>query len=493
MPEVFVSYAHADNQVMVGRARGWVTTFADRLQKMVAQKPGGSGIKVWMDHRLEPQKAVDAALTERVGRAVCFLALMSPRYLESSWCREEMAGFVARHGGVAADRVFLVEMLPTERGTWHAGIQSITAMPFWSQAFEEPAPMTLGWPVPLETDSNYWHKLNELAHFLASQLKAGEHRVVEPVAVQRRVWIADPTDHVLDAWDDLAAAVRQQGGDVLPSASGQYPIAAEADFRSALGADLEGADLLVQLFGPHPGRKPAWAAAPLSRVQAEVAQAIAARRGVPYLAWRSPEVVLDAIASEDHRKLVTGSIACSFADLQSKVSAHLKALAATSGKPGPSVGAPTPGADAALTICVNADQPDRGLGEQVRDMLYDELGVDVNLAAPQTPDQSPALWRRDYEAQLQQSHGLVIVYGQAPPSWVQAQVQAAKKTLALARRGVWGAVLDGPPPGRPDHGVRSRSLMAIDCRAGLAREPLARFVDALRSDQVIAAGGVGRG
>ena len=72
-------------------------------------------------------------------------------------------------------------------------------------------------------------------------------------------------------------------------------------------------------------------------------------------------------------------------------------------------------------------------------------------------------------------------------------MQAAKKTLAVERRGLWGAVLDGPPPGRPDHGVRSRSLMTIDCRAGLAREPLARFVDALRNGQVSAAEGPGRG
>ena len=229
MPEVFVSYAHADNHVMVDGAQGWVTTFADRLQKLVATKPGGSGTRVWMDHRLEPQKAVDAALTERVGSADCFLALMSPRYLESSWCRMEMDRFVGRHGGVAADRVFLVEMSPTERGTWHSGIQSITPLPFWSQAFEEPAPMTFGWPVPLPSDRTYWHKLNELAHILASQLKTGERLSAEPVAAQRRVWIADPTDDVLDAWESLAAAVRQQGADVLPATAAQYPIAAGAD------------------------------------------------------------------------------------------------------------------------------------------------------------------------------------------------------------------------------------------------------------------------
>ena len=73
MPEVFISYAHADDHVMVDGSKGWVTTFADRLHKAVNTKPGGSGTWVWMDHRLEPQRVVDSALAERVGRADCFM------------------------------------------------------------------------------------------------------------------------------------------------------------------------------------------------------------------------------------------------------------------------------------------------------------------------------------------------------------------------------------------------------------------------------------
>ena len=479
MPEVFISYAHADDHVMVDGAKGWVTTFADRLHKAVNTKPGGSGTSVWMDHRLEPQRAVDSALAERVGRADCFVALMSPRYLESSWCRDEMDGFIQRRGGAAANRVFVIETLPTDRSRWHPAARSLVGVPFWAQDFDEAAPMPLGWPVPQAEDRPYWKKLNELAHTLASQLAAAPAAVATSTATPaapRRVWIADPTDHVIEHWEALSAALRQAGAEVLPAAVGLYPLAVEAQFQAALSADLGRADLLVQLFGPHPGKKPPWSASPLSRLQSERAQAFAARRGLSYLPWRPPDVVLEAIANDDHRRLLTGSSACSFADLQARVIALLSA-------PPPGLTPPAsaaPEADAPLTICVNADTPDRDLGERVRDLLFDEFEVDVNLAAPPQPDQLPAQWRLNYEQQLQQSHGLVIVYGLAPASWVQAEVQAAKKTLAQARRGVWGAVLDGAPPTRPDHGVRSRSLMAIDCRAGLAREPLARFVDALR-------------
>jgi len=115
----------------------------------------------------------------------------------------------------------------------------------------------------------------------------------------------------------------------------------------------------------------------------------------------------------------------------------------------------------------------------VRDLLFD-LGVDASLTPEPSQGQTPAEWRRDYESVLSESSGLVVVYGQAPPSWVQTQVQAAKRTLAQARKGLWGALLDLPPVDKPDHGMRMRNLMLLDCRGGLTSDPLARFVGALR-------------
>ena len=135
--------------------------------------------------------------------------------------------------------------------------------------------------------------------------------------------------------------------------------------------------------------------------------------------------------------------------------------------------------DAPLSICVNADAPDRALGQLVRDMLF-ELGVDAALAPEPAPDQPPAQWRQDYESMLDESHGVVIIYGATAPSWVQAQVRAARKLLARTRRGTWGALLDGPPGQQPDHGVRSHSLVMLDCRGGVAPEPLSQFLTLLR-------------
>ncbi len=173
MSDILVSYAHADDQHFDEESKGWVTIFVDDLQKAIAMKQGGSRVNCWMDYRLEPQRSVDETLRQRIRDSTCILAFMSPRYLESEWCRMEMDTFVKEvGGGTANNRVFLVEILETDRKAWHPGIQSISQIRFWNKGIDQPEPMTLGWPVPnAKSDKSYWKELNNLASILVRQVQ----------------------------------------------------------------------------------------------------------------------------------------------------------------------------------------------------------------------------------------------------------------------------------------------------------------------------------
>jgi hypothetical protein len=280
---------------------------------------------------------------------------------------------------------------------------------------------------------------------------------------------------VLDAWENLAASLRQQGIEVLPAAPGGYPTGSESEWRSTLAEHLAVADVMVQLFGPHPGRRPPWNERPYAHLQAEAARAAAAGRGRTWLVWRPSEVDLSAVTQAAHRDWLTGALASSAETLLSEVLARLRP---TEQAHGPATAADAP--SATPSICVQADSVDRGIGQSVCDLLFD-IGVDASLAPAPQPDQPPAEWRRHYEELLADSTGLLIVYGKSPPSWVQAQVQAGRKTLARMRRGLWGGLLEAPPGDQPDHGVRSHGLMLLDCRQGVDAAPLRRLVHGLQS------------
>jgi hypothetical protein len=262
---------------------------------------------------------------------------------------------------------------------------------------------------------------------------------------------------------------------VVPNAAGSYPREERISYRQAVDGDLARADLLVQLFGPDPGEKPAWADLHFVQLQAEAARAEAQRRNLPLLTWRTPDIRLEEIADPAYKMLLIGATACGFEEFRQQVLRQLAHPAAPRKVPAP--------ADGPMSVVVNADKPDRDLGERVRDMLFD-LEVDATLVAEPLPTQLPAQYLHDLETQLVDSNGLVIVYGAAQPSWVQAQHALARKTLALSRKGVWGAVLDGPPEEKPEIGVRSRSLMLLDCRRGVTPDLLKSFVDTLRREAV---------
>jgi len=476
--QIFISYAHADDQLLDEGTFGWVTYFVDKLQKAIGMQPGGSQVNCWMDHQLEEQRAVDETLRQSIRGSRCILAFMSPRYLESKWCQQEMATFVELVGGGAANnRVFLVELLPTKRTDWHPGIQGISAIKFWSASLAEPEPMILGWPVPdTKVDKPYWRELNHLASILARQIQNlppipgnPPPEPVQPPATAKLVWVADPADDALDCWEALAATLRSHGHRVLPRFPGDYPYHDETLYRQALNADLAQADSLVQLLGGFPGRKPVWADARFTQLQADAAQAEARRRSVARHTWRRPDIALETIADPAYQALLAGATAEAFEAFCRLVVDGLSL---------PPAEAP---ASEQLSVVVNADTPDRELGKQAQAAL-DALEVVATLAAEPSPNQPPAQYRQHLEEQLQYSDGVLIVYGLAPPSWVQSQHAWAHKVLARCRKGVWGALLDGPPEDKLDHGLSQRSLMLLDCRQGLRPDPLKRFIDTLRRE-----------
>ena len=130
-------------------------------------------------------------------------------------------------------------------------------------------------------------------------------------------------------------------------------------------------------------------------------------------------------------------------------------------------------------ICITSGAQDLDLTLQVSEILG-ELGADALLAPEPQADQSPEDFNSKLKQVIQGSQGVIIVYGRINPAWVQSQYVNARKILAQHRHGIWGALLDGPPLNEPPHGVISPSLMRLDCRAGLEREQVARFVDAVR-------------
>jgi hypothetical protein len=485
--DIFVSYAHADDEIPAGARNGWVTTLVEELNKVLRRKLGGSGASIWMDHQLAANVNVLNTLLATLRSSRVLLLVMSPGYHQSVWCQRELGNFLSQSAAEKhKDNVFVVDLEPVPREAWHSALQALTTVRFWKREFTDQAPRPLGFPVPKPDEDNpYWRNVNELAHLIAQYLK---QHAVKPPESRAAILLAETTEDLLDHRDTVAVFLRQQGIDVLPSVD--YPRDSRAAFVSAVQRDLARSLTFVQLLGPYEGRRPPDDPATFVVLQADQVLLLQQQRAVPILQWRTPEVEPERIANSTYRELV-GRPTVQAGGLEQFKQEILRALqhqpllssAASSLERGPTEPASGTTRDIDgidLCIYVNADSVDSDIASQVSDSLID-MGVTAFLSPEPEPGQLPEQIRSAQQELLKECNGIVFVYGHTPATWVQVQFKFTRKVVASRLRGVWGALLDVAPQSRLAP-LRSPNLLPLDCRQGLDTGQLTRFVELLRQN-----------
>jgi hypothetical protein len=169
--DVFVSYAHQDDQTLPGAREGWVCTLVDALRVSLASQLGRAQmLAVWRDLGLAGNAPVTEEIVTAVRRSAVLLVILSEGYLASDWCERERNGFMELVGA-STRRLFIVELMPIDRSRKPAVFQDRVGYPFWITERADGPAMTLGVPVPTVEEREYYVRLNRLAQELAAELK----------------------------------------------------------------------------------------------------------------------------------------------------------------------------------------------------------------------------------------------------------------------------------------------------------------------------------
>jgi hypothetical protein len=90
--DVFLSYAHVDEETVTEREKGWVSQFHECLE-LALRKRGARDIKIWRDADLRRNQPFSPAIQKAIQESAVFVALTSPNYLESEFCKNEVQWF----------------------------------------------------------------------------------------------------------------------------------------------------------------------------------------------------------------------------------------------------------------------------------------------------------------------------------------------------------------------------------------------------------------
>ena len=253
-PDVFVSYSHGDPRGMgASPLKDWTHGLIKQLESQILSlDPEFDNLKVWMDPELDPTAHLTPELRTRVGKSAVLMIVMSKRYLNSSWCRDELEWFRAqikdREGD--AGRVFVIRAQPTDAAAWPEFLRDERGHSMLGFTFFDPASgMPLGWPDLQEPGREFTKELCRLQTALTKRLRelrdrAQKRQAAEAVARApaalpggaRRVYLYAPPEGEADR-AGIGKTLSSEG--ILPFSAQNKPGTSMADWQRDANARIE--------------------------------------------------------------------------------------------------------------------------------------------------------------------------------------------------------------------------------------------------------------
>jgi hypothetical protein len=224
--DVFVSYSHGVHGGEVDTPlRDWTLDLIRRLETDVrAVDTEFDDLHVWRDEQIDPTIHVTEELRGKVKSSGILLIVMSPRYLTSTWCKDELEWFRQQVQDRERDqgRVFVVRVLRTDENRWPDFLRDTrghTLVGF--QFHDKQDSMPYGWRGSSENREGYVRELWRLQTALTRrlrELRANAERRVKPQAAtnvrpdtgQRRIYLHARPENA-SVYDEVKRALLQDG------------------------------------------------------------------------------------------------------------------------------------------------------------------------------------------------------------------------------------------------------------------------------------------
>ena len=220
MPDIFVSYAHIDNQPVHGQEQGWISYFIDNLGAETGRQMGRSEhFSVWMDFKLNTNDSVTPEIEQQLRDADVLIIMMSQGWLSSEWCVKELDYFSEVHNDLEK-RVFVVNMNGVPREAQPESLHDLLTVPFYEKTAQDKI-RQLGYPIPEPADKEYFYRTVDLAEQLSGTLQrlptesvhTDPPKITEPKAT---VYVAAVNDSLFDQRSMLVSELAQFEVQVLP-------------------------------------------------------------------------------------------------------------------------------------------------------------------------------------------------------------------------------------------------------------------------------------
>jgi TIR domain len=447
---LFISYAHIDNEPLTPGEKGWVTRFHATLKAMLSMRMGRDA-KIWRDEKLQGNDVFSDEIVARFKQSAALVSIVTSRYLNSEWCTREAREFcqsALQNGGLAfgnKSRVFKVIKTPVDtQESLPAPMKELLGYEFFTE--EDGA--------PLEFDPAYGQKYaeryNKSVGILAFQiaqlfkiLESGAAAGSEPQAPGKpAVYLAECGYDQKQARELLDGELKRLGYPVLPDK--QLP-ADEAQYVAAVEGMLARCALSIHLVGESLGFVPDGPTAKSAGIhQNELAVARCRSGGLKRLIWLpqgtrsghpSQQAFIEALHQDAQVQFGADLITADIEQLRGAMHATLKKIEQPEPRqPEDTTKAQTAAGNCGKLMYFILDEKDRKTSVPLR-KLCKQLGFEVAVPAF---DGDASQIRKNNQQLLESCDAALLFYGAGDESWKRA-IDSELKKMAGYRAGK-------PPP-----------------------------------------------
>ena len=441
--DVFLSYAHVDDESPVQGESGWISALHTWLAVRLAQKLGKEP-RIWRDPRLRGNEVIWDSITGQLPSVAVFVSVLSPWYVKSPSCKRELDHFlraVVTTGGVrVADdmRVFKVVKTPFDPELEPPELRPMRGYEFYKEEPQSLRTRELGPMSPPDLLALYRSKLDDLVHDIAGLLTRLENEAGSVQAGRTTIASTDPetrgsvylaeTSHDLqDRRDRIRRELQAHGYTVLPDKP--LPLVGP-DCLSFIRAQLKDCRLSIHMVGSNYGVVPEGSTESIVVMQHEQAVERAGAGDFGRLIWMPPDLTpSDARQQEFVAQLQTDLRIQPGADLLQTSLEDFKTVVQMRLKSPASQPAPRNGDSESKGVYVICDQGDREAVRPLERFLHSQ---GFNVASSEF-DGDEASLRRDHEENLLLCDGVLIYYGQGGKLWFRQKCRDLKKSAGYGR------------------------------------------------------------
>jgi hypothetical protein len=458
--DIFISYAHIDDESLIESQKGWITEFHRALEIRLAQLMGRRPV-IWRDPALQGNHIFDQQIVDQFEQVAIMISILTPRYVRSEWCMREATEFYEackKNVGFSINnqaRIFKVIKTPVKIEQHPEHIRNILGYEFYMTDPTTGRLKELSQAFGQQSERLYWEKLDDLANDISGFLdnleymdgpqKTTASAVTSSTTAKSapkgktplKIYLAESSYETREFRDSLRRELQDSGFPILPDK--QLPLVGPV-MTEQVQTYLKDSDLSIHLVGENYGIVPEGTQQSIVEIQNQTAASVSAVNNLSRLIW-----IPEGFSPKEERqqafvqKLSNGTEGLTGADLVfssledfkaivfDKISAIEKERAKAEEKHVPAVAAvEEKNTGIVYLIC---DMQDLELIAPLEDFLFN-TGFEVMLPLFEG-DESQI--REDHIENLKICDVAIIFYGKANEIWLRSKTRDFLKISGYGR------------------------------------------------------------